>query len=63
MVGSSVAHGGVAGPRSSRKVAAPDAPSRWLGSERRGARRGVAESLYEIRGGASGVVVAGLWLC
>lgn len=58
LVGSSVARGAVAGPRSSRKVAAPDTSSRWLGSERRGARRGVAESLYEIRGGASGVVAA-----
>lgn len=62
LVGSGVATGAVAGPRSSRKVAAPDTPSRWLGSERRGARRGVAESLYEIRGGASGVVSAGLLL-
>lgn len=60
LAGSSVAHGGVARPRSSGTAAAPGAPSRWLGSERRGARRGVAESLYEIRGGASGV--CGSWV-
>lgn len=37
----------------------PEASSRWLGEasrNRRGARRGVADSLYAIRGGASGAL-------
>lgn len=50
----SAAHG-VAGRRGSREVSTPDASSRWLGGAgRRGARKGVAGRLYELRGGASG---------
>lgn len=50
-------NGAVAAPRSSRKTPAPQTASRWLGAasgSRRGARKGVAYSLYAIRGGASG---------
>lgn len=47
-----------AAPRGSRKAPATEtSSSRWLGvapGSRRGARKGVAQSLYEIRGGASG---------
>lgn len=51
--------GAVAPAGSSRKAPAPQAASRWLGAasgSRRGARKGVADSLYAIRGGASGAL-------
>eukprot|EP00903_Cladosiphon_okamuranus_P010727 g10139.t1 len=50
--------GAVGAPGSSRKAPVPQTASRWLGvasGSRRGARKGVADSLYAIRGGASAV--------
>lgn len=52
-----------AAPGGSRKAPTPETSSRWLGEapgSRRGARKGVAQSLYEIRGGASGVLATNI---
>lgn len=62
LAGSGASSSALAGaPRGSRKAPTPETSSRWLGAasgSRRGARKGVAQSLYEIRGGASGVSAA-----
>lgn len=49
----SSAHG-LTGPRGTQQGSKPEASSRWLGRARRGSRQDVADSLYDIRGGASG---------